>query len=190
MEARLFPEGEIPEYTQPNWYSDRPHAPHLEEGAHRGRLEIAARFINELQPESVVDLGCGDGGLLTLIDPTIPSWGYDLQPSNVQVGIVDRGVNVRLGNILEDELQWGELAICCEVIEHLVDPRSFVRKIAEHSKYIVASSPYTETIDDHYEYHAWCWNIRGYKAMLEENGFKVLRTETWSMFQVHLAEAI
>jgi hypothetical protein len=41
-EWRLFDEGTVPEYTQPEWYVGREHAPHLEQGGHRERLMVAA----------------------------------------------------------------------------------------------------------------------------------------------------
>jgi SAM-dependent methyltransferase len=190
MEARLFEEGTVPEFTTPEFYAGRESAPHIEEDAHRGRLEIAAKFINESGVKTVVDLGCGDGGLLTLLNPEIRAWGYDLQQSNVEASKA-RGVDVRYGDIVDGfpDLELGELAVTTELLEHLVDPHGYVKRLHDAGvKYLVASSPYTETVEEHYEFHAWCWDVAGYQAMLCQNGFFPSRTETWSMFQVHLAE--
>lgn len=181
-EYRLFPEGTIPEYTQPAWYAKRERAPHLEQGAHQGRLHLTAAMIRAAQPATVVDLGAGDGGLLSLIRD-IPSWGYDLQPSNLD-GAWDRGVDVRYGDVVTGNIDWAELAVATEMLEHLVDPHGFVKRIAEHAKWIVASSPWTETDQSFYAYHCWAWDLDGYRALIEQAGFEVVRHEQADMFQV------
>lgn len=187
MEARLFEEGTTPEYATADWYSGREAAPHLEEGAHRGRLELAAEHIRDavakFEVADVVDLGCGDGGLLSLIKGLVPAWGYDLQQSNVDASAA-REVDVRYGDFIATEPEWAELAVATECLEHLVDPHVFVRRVAEHSEAIVASSPFTETAESHYAFHLWAWDMDGYAALLQQGGFEVVRHDTWSMFQV------
>lgn len=199
MEARLFPEGTIPDYTTAAWYEGREVAPHVDQDAHRGRLEIAARFINELSwaneienivPFSLSDLGCGDGGLLTLLDRRIDAWGYDLAPANVEAAKT-RGVDVRYGDVVNDfESLWlGDIVVMTEFLEHVVDPHQYLRQLADKGvRYIIASSPYLETLESHYEFHAWCWDREGYDALLNQAGYEVTRAETWSIFQVVMGE--
>lgn len=195
-EWRLFPEGTVPECTLPSWYETRARAPHLEEGAHRDRLLLAADMVRDAIDRfgirSVVDLGSGDGGLLSLLQPLsfesdTPMWGYDLQRSNVTPAVLERNVDVRLGDVVAGEIEWGELAVCTEMLEHLLDPHEFVRRVGAHSRVIVASSPFTERPGSAYEFHTWCWSIEGYRALIEQAGFHVERHETTSMFQVILA---
>jgi len=183
-EYRLFPEGTIPEHTTPSWYADRERAPHLEQGIHQGRLHLTAQMVRAANPADVVDLGSGDGGLLTLIRD-IPAWGYDLQPSNLD-GARERGVDVRYGDVVDGDIEWAELAVATEMLEHLVDPHDFVRRIAAHAEWIVASSPWTETADSHYEFHCFAWDMDGYRALIEQAGFQVVRHEKADMFQVIL----
>ena len=183
-EWRLWEGDEPPIYSTPEWYAERERAPHLEQyGGQRDRLILAAEWINAVQPESVVDLGAGDGGLLSILDPGIKRWGYDLQPSNIE-GAKERGVDVRLGDFLNDPVDWAELAICTETIEHLVDPHAFVRQV--QSQMLLASSPALETNENHYEFHLWAWDVAGYKALLERGGYKVVKHRTISGFQVIL----
>jgi len=194
-EWQLFESGTIPEYTTTEWYVDRERAPHWEQPEHSGRLEIAARLVGDAIREwditSVVDLGCGDGGLLSSLSemtttrPTL-YWGYDLCPENVQAARFDRKVDTRYRNVITDDIEWGDLAICTEMLEHLLDPHAFVRRVADHSPFIVASSPYTETGESHYEFHTWAWDRDGYRELLEQAGYTVVRHETWSMFQICL----
>lgn len=181
-EWRLFEPGTIPECTTPEWYAGRERAPHLEQAAHRGRLLLTAELVREAAPASVVDLGAGDGGLLSLI-PEIPAWGYDLQQTNL-VGAKERGVDVRYGDVVEGDIDWAQLAVATEMLEHLVDPHGFVRRIAEHANWIVASSPHAETDVNHYEFHVWAWDTAGYRALIEQAGFEVVAHKKDAFFQV------
>lgn len=198
-EWQLFEPGTVPDCTTPTWYEGRERAPHLEEGAHRDRLLLAADMVRDAVDRfgvrSVVDLGSGDGGLLSLLQPysfdtDTPMWGYDLQRSNVNPAVLERNVDVRYGDVVAGEVEWGELAVATEMIEHLVDPVEFVRKIARHARYMVASSPRTETGDSHYEFHCWAWDEPGYREMVERGGFEVVRHEGVGMFQVLLCKSL
>lgn len=195
-EWQLFEPGTIPEFTTSTWYAGRDRPPHIDEEAHRGRLDLAGSFVAQTVNgggiDSVVDLGCGDGGLLSLLaGPTftmafdVSMWGYDL-PHNGSSAAESRGVDVRYADVVHDDIEWGDMAVCTEMLEHLIDPHAFVRRIAEHSAWIVASSPFTETNQSHYGYHTWAWDQAGYYALVEQAGYDVVRHETWSMFQVVL----
>ncbi len=195
-EWQLFEPGTVPEYTTPAWYEGRARAPHLEEGAHRDRLLLAADMVRDAVDRfgvrSVVDLGCGDGGLLSLLQETsferdVPMWGYDLQRSNVNPAVLERNVDVRYGDAVHGQVEWGDLAVCTEFLEHLVTPHDFLSWVYSHSRVLVASSPFTETGQSHYEFHTWAWDVPGYRALIEHAGYEVVRHETTSMFQVILA---
>jgi hypothetical protein len=191
-EDRFFTLGTIPEYCTAEWYLDREIAPHVDQEMHRPRLDAAARLAMSVWSSelTVVDLGSGDVGLLSLLTeiPKSQKWGYDLQPSNV-AGAVDRNQDVRYGNVF-DTIDWADIAIATEMIEHLVGPHQFVNMVSQKSKYLIASSPWTETIDGHYEYHTWAWDVKGYAYMLESNGWKVIHHETPGMFQVALCKSL
>jgi len=188
MEWQLFEPGTVPEWTTPAWYARRDRAPHLEQGAHRARMDTAADLVKAAHAAgnaiTAVDLGAGDGGLLSLLEYSgLITWGYDLQPSNI-AGAAERGVDVRLGDVLTGPVDWGDIAIATEMLEHLVDPHAFVRRVAEHADVLIASSPAWETDECHYEYHAWAWDRAGYRALLERNGFDVVRHADAGGFQV------
>ena len=145
---------------------------------HGGRIVHTADYIRGVvtryNVKTISDMGAGDGGLLSLLASLpIPSWGYDLQPENV-AGAEGRGVNVTLRDVLLEEVEWGDLTLCTEMLEHLVDPHAFVRKVADHSPLIVASSPNGETPQIHYEFHLWGFDMAGYRALIEQGGFDVV----------------
>lgn len=164
-EYRFFDDGTVPYVSTAEFHADRDRAPHLEQPMHRGRLEKVAQCIRQLHPRSIVDLGCGDGGLLSLLRD-IPSYGYDFQPTNIK-GWNDRQVTARaLDFVMEsDKITWGELTVMTEVLEHLADPHTAVALVSRNSKYIVASSPHSETPEHHAEEHAWGWDMEGYQAL-------------------------
>jgi hypothetical protein len=188
-EWRLFDEGTVPEFTQPGWYAERAHAPHLEEG-HRPRLEHAAAFIAQIALtrglRSVVDLGAGDGGLLSLLGPAFTAWGYDLVPENIRAA-KERGVDVRYGDVINSDVEWADIVVCTEMLEHLIDPHGFLRSIPRHVKALVCSSPWDERPGAAYAFHTWAWDLDGYRSLVEQAGFKVQRQRPVDRFQVLLA---
>lgn len=179
----------------PEWYSTRARAPHLEEAGHVWRLHAAADLvfhaIEKFDVKTVSDLGAGDGGLLSLIDlvkvetsAQVDAWGYDLQPTNI-AGAAERGVNVTLGNFLTDEIEYGDLSVVTEVLEHLEDPHGFLRNLP--SDLLVASSPSTETAEHHYEFHVWAWDYSGFESLLTEGGYTTIKHLDETGCQVVLA---
>lgn len=183
-EWKLF-DGTTPRVSTFAFHAHRDRARHLEQIDHRQRLEACARIIRGLTPASVVDLGCGDGGLLSLI-ADIPSWGYDFQPSNTE-GWLERGVTAKLRDVFNslDGVTWGEVAVLTEVLEHLADPRTVVGWVSRNVTWVVASSPKDETGDRHGDCHAWAWDMDGYRALFEPH-FDVTRHESvgWSQLLV------
>lgn len=190
-EWRLFEEGTVPEWTTPEWYAGRETAPHLEQEGHKQRLELTGKMVNEavdMGAKSVCDLGAGDGGLLTLVRPGIARWGFDLQQTNVDAAET-RGVTVSLLDVVGQPWTPADCMVATEFLEHLVDPHGMVRRIAAERtvRFLVASSPYTETDESHYGYHTWAWDETGYRRLLEDHGWWVIRQETAWISQVLLA---
>lgn len=199
---RLF-NGDVPHVSTAEFHRDRERAPHLEQDIHMPRLYLAADLViesatlawnanpqSESVPLLVSDLGCGDGGLLSLLagDMRLRAWGYDFQPSNV-AGWAERGVKAELLDVFgadRERVRFGTTTIVTEVLEHLATPAEAVRWIGQHSTYIVASSPWDEHPGSHDACHAWAFDIDGYRELIEQGGFEVLRHETRGRFQIIL----
>lgn len=196
-EWRLFPEGTIPEYTTPAWYAGRESAPHLEQPGHSERLLTTFGAIvdaHNLGAKNVIDLGSGDGGLLSVTSRELglPCYGYDLQQTNVDAA-VRRGASVSLLDVVatsewEQQVEPNTCLVATEMLEHLVDPHAYVRRLADTGAgWLVASSPYAETPEQHYEFHTWAWDTQGYHDLLANNGWRPLTLRLAWVSQIVLA---
>lgn len=199
MEWKLF-DGATPYVSTFDYHKDRPRAPHLEQSDHRPRLELAAQFVRQCYQEahtlkvdfSVVDLGCGDGGLLQLLNgmelPDFDPQGYDFAPSAAE-GWQERGVNCSSKNVfppppsphpingeLLSDVEDAHVVILTEVLEHLARPHEVLKIIAElpGDRYIVVSSPWNENDRVYADCHAWAWDLEGFASMIESAGFGIL----------------
>ena len=197
-EWRLVEEDAPPEWTTPKWYEEREVAPHLEQEGHKERLEQTAEFVRiavQRGARQVVDLGAGDGGLLSLVSrlPLDAVHGYDLQRSNVD-GASSRRVDVTLRDVVKDtDWEQGIVPETClvatEMLEHLVDPHDFIlRMYRTGARWAVISSPYTENDIAHYEFHTWAWDLLGYRKLAEDAGWKVIDRATVWISQILLLE--
>lgn len=196
-EWKLF-DGDTPYVSTAEFHEHRERAPHLEQGHHQARLYTAAQFVRDAVDAdggtvSVSDLGCGDGGLLSIVQD-IPgvsrAWGYDFAPAN-QAGWEERGVDGRLADVFgvdRKRIELGRLTIMTEVLEHLANPHGILNWVALHSNFLVCSSPYDESAADHDECHAWAWDVDGYRDLVQENGWRILQHQPLDYkFQVILA---
>jgi 2-polyprenyl-3-methyl-5-hydroxy-6-metoxy-1,4-benzoquinol methylase len=202
MEYRRFQPGESTVSTFA-YHEHRDRAPHLEQADHRERLEMARNLVVEYalrygrgpSVTDVVDLGCGDGGLLQLLkryedgDPKIHAIGYDFTPANA-VGRAERGVDGQTMDFIEqweENIELADLYVLTEVLEHLEDPHEMVRRVAERGAALVCSSPWVEHEGSIDASHAWAWDMPGYVEMIENSGLRVVRSERVTWAQVHLA---
>lgn len=200
-EWKLF-EGDVPHVSTFEFHQDRERAPHLDQPGHRPRLERARDLVvqaaeNVLKsaafadgPVTVSDLGCGDGGLLSLLDAYdgIEAWGYDFQPSNA-AGWAERDVTARQADVFgadREHVRVGQIAVVTEVLEHLADPHGVVRWIGEHARFIVASSPWQERPSQHDECHAWAWDLAGYQTLIRQGGYQIEVHDRVGPFQLIL----
>ena len=189
-EYKLF-DGSTPFVSTFEFHEHRERAPHLEQEGHRPRLLMAAEFVSDAigmcrGDPSVSDLGCGDGGLLSIVQQWCPAWGYDFQPSN-QPGWEQRGVQAKAVDVFNDPealVEFGKITVTTEVLEHLANPHDTVRWIHGHTQFLVASSPWVENDIHHDPCHAWAWDQAGYRALIEDGGFTVRRHELVGGFQV------
>jgi 2-polyprenyl-3-methyl-5-hydroxy-6-metoxy-1,4-benzoquinol methylase len=195
MEIRVKPENSI--YTTAEFHISRHRAMHLEQvGGHRNRLLVTGWLAARLTAgwtkcTTLVDIGCGDGGLLQLIKSFYDSvWGYDFQPTNVE-GAIGRKVNVEYCDIIKDFDKMNlnaDVGVLTEVLEHMDNPHEYLKKLINTPiKYLVLSSPINETENNHYEGHVWVWDSEGYFKMIDNAGWFIMKDFYQDGFLVVLA---
>lgn len=130
-----------------------------------------ARLLFGVRPDlgTVTDLGCGDGSLLAMLPRR--AWGYELGAGDVAHAL-SRELDVRQADILADELEYGDLLIASEVLEHLADPVAFLKGLPD--RLLIVSSPSMETGAWHNPIHSWAWDLPGYRELLERSGWRAL----------------
>jgi len=192
MEWRLFDEGTVPYVSTAEFHHDRERAPHLEQGHHRARMELALDCVraaeNWYAEPTLCDLGAGDGGFLTLVTPFVGrAWGYDFCPANI-VGAAERGVDVREADFTATKPELATVVTTLEVLEHVARPHALVQAVWQAGvRVMIASSPVDENDVHHDGCHAWAWDMDGYRALFEQGGWTVVRHETADRYQVVLA---
>lgn len=207
MEARCF-DGDVAHVSTYAFHEHRERAPHLEQDIHQGRLYAAAELVQTAaafalhvrldfdgplgssltRPTWVVDLGCGDGGLLTLLTgDNLIALGYDFAPANV-AGWEERGVGrlTRQRDVVAewDRVAYADVYVLTEVLEHLTDPHGMLRRVRARGAQVVCSSPRFETYESHDACHAWAWDTEGYAALLYNAGFTLEAQRLVGPFQV------
>jgi 2-polyprenyl-3-methyl-5-hydroxy-6-metoxy-1,4-benzoquinol methylase len=194
-EHRLFDPAAPPAWLDSRWWTETPNCNHLDGEtafAHRPRLEAAAksavRCAELAGTQQIVDVGAGDGGLLSLLPEPYRSlsYGYEIITDSVRHAGEVRGVEVRRADVLRDELALGPVVTATEMLEHLDDPHGFVKRLYESpdTRFMVASSPQFETPEVHCDNHAWAWDMAGYEAMFVAAGWNVVENSTVDWYQV------
>lgn len=209
-EHRLFDPADPPPWLDPEWWRDREHCDHLGSptGAHVARLKAAERHARiaalvatpagSNDPAPVCDLGAGDGALLSLLPASLreKSWGYDTIMADVAHARRVRHVEVHFRNVRrgldDDGLALAPVVVLTEVLEHMADPHGFLALLHARPevRFVVASSPYSETPERHEWNHAWAWDCRGYLAMFRAAGFKGVQYNEVEWSQVWTFEAV
>jgi hypothetical protein len=185
MEWRLYPGQEMPPVSTREFHEGRDRAAHLEQEGHRERLMYAAHLVATAAAQieggsvTVSDLGCGDGGLLSVVgqsEHVTDSWGYDFCPANQQ-GWAERGIKATALDVFNgnrSQVALGDVTVMTEVLEHLADPHGVLRWVGMHSSYVVVSSPAMENDIYHDACHAWAWDVPGFRQLVEGAHFEVL----------------
>lgn len=181
-EYRLFDPENPPPWLDSTWWTKTENCNHLDNRVHRARLEAAASIAtvaaSGVHTNTIVDLGAGDGGMLSLLPEPYRSrsYGYEIIEDSVRYANQVRQVDVRKANVLVDELELGKVVVATEMLEHLADPHAFLRKLYNDGRVsvLIASSPHSETDQNHEWNHAWAWDREGYAELISQAGWTVV----------------
>jgi len=166
--------------------------------AHTFLLPTVDRVLDQLQPRTVFDLGCGNGSTSRHLADRFQVCGVDASASGVaQANSAFPHLQLEVGSAYDDlAAKYGrfDAVVSIEVVEHLIDPRLFARRLFDLVKpggAAIVSTPYhgywknlmlavTGTMDRHFTAlwdggHIKFWSVRTLSLLLEEAGFRQLR---------------
>ena len=193
----VFADPQFREIVNRRYESEYDLAAHFGEREARKRVLYQRRLRSLASPASggglLCDVGCGDGQFLALAREQ--GWhgrGVELNPAAAEA-VRRRGFPVHVGRI-EDAaaLEWGgfDLVTAWDSLEHVPDPRAFVRQLVRllrpggtvalstlNRRSLVAAvfrQHWTMVVEDHYTY----WDRSSLHRMLESEGVEVVRSST------------
>ncbi len=185
------------QYKDYNYFDDE--ATH----AHSYIMQPLMQMLNNIKPQNILDLGCGNGALVNyLLSKNYEAYGTDASDAGIAIAQRKYPDRFALQNLDHEDLpqQFQNLKfntiISTEVIEHLYDPRGFidfctrVLKKADGERHIILSTPYhgylknlVLAIVGKWDQHAnplWdgghikLWSKATLSTLLEEKGFEVI----------------
>lgn len=101
------------------------------------RLNTILKILNKLPPGKIIDIGCMDDYLLKRLSDKFDYYGIDESPFCSNPRIEKR----RLESLRKNKKY--DTVLCAEVLEHLDDPVSAIKKLKSLSKrFVLVSVPY------------------------------------------------
>lgn len=119
-----------------------------------GFINAVTEFYNQISPDTVLEVGCGEGKLIHLLVEQAAKQpkkavGCDLSIDDIAPGL-NPAIQFQTSSIYQlpfDDNQF-ELVICCEVLEHIDNPQAGLSELARVAKRAVLISTPREPL--------WC----------------------------------
>jgi len=101
---------------------------------------------NSLNPKSVVDVGCGAGGVLAKLHDSLPNVYYSgfeiaLDVCGFWVKHSSRKINFSIANFLEEDTVYFDVLLLLDVFEHIPNPFEFLSALQGRAKYYIFHIP-------------------------------------------------
>jgi SAM-dependent methyltransferase len=133
-------------YTEGGYYRSNPD---WHQGGSRFKADLVLAFIKKFQLPTrlVVEVGCGAGEILVELIKSLPLTsvvrGYDISPQ--AIGIAAKKAGSQLSFYLEDyttiEVEKANLVLVLDVVEHIDDVYSFLRRLREKGENFIFHIP-------------------------------------------------
>jgi len=107
---------------------------------------------NKIFPNSILEVGCGAGEILVQLqkqlDKNITYIGYEISPQAYQFckSKENKKLKFRLKDITKEENHYSDLLLIIDVLEHVENYISFLKKIKPQSKYKIFHIPLEMTV--------------------------------------------
>lgn len=161
------------------------------------RLEVASSYITKINPNKVLDLGCGDGTFIKKIKkkfPEIEVCGVDPNPNVIILNNIFKEKIFRRGNIFSLSLHKNnfDVIVCLDVLEHIKDlfkGIEYIKGFIKKNGYLIISEPTenffykslrflhkgTYSQEKGPEAGPHYWNAKEVDKIIRLNGFKRLQ---------------
>lgn len=146
MARDVFKSGEKNIYTDGTYLEKNPEW-HVDESPFKVDQILRMLAKHDLHPQTIADAGCGAGEVLRLLqqrmDGTCVFSGYDISPQAIELSRSRANEKLRFiqGEIGSDEQAYFDLILVQDVIEHVEDYFSFLRRIHPKSRLKILHIP-------------------------------------------------
>jgi 2-polyprenyl-3-methyl-5-hydroxy-6-metoxy-1,4-benzoquinol methylase len=162
--------------------------------SHAYLLPTLDAALAKLAPNSVFDIGCGNGAVANHLADRYTVVGIDASKSGIaQANTAFPELRLEIGSAYDDLVErYGQFdaVVSLEVVEHLLDPKLFVRQMFDLVRPgggVIISTPYhgylknlvlalTGKMDEHFTAlwdggHIKFWSVKTLTTLLKEAGF-------------------
>lgn len=116
------------------------------------KKEFIKKTLSKLPIGNLVDLGCGDGGILDILTDGIQYTGIDISPTQLEYAkkrakkLGKKNTQFYMGDILNLEVNDSSFdsAIVCDVVEHVLSTEKLfneIKRVVKKNGYIIISIP-------------------------------------------------
>lgn len=117
-----------------------------------GKKRVIKQMLSRLPYKTVLDVGCGDGGLLETIRPQAHYTGVDISPTQLtafrKLLRATKKNSVRLVQADVTKLPFADnsfdVAFACDVLEHVLEPEKVlteIDRVVKDNGYVIFSIP-------------------------------------------------
>ena len=166
-----------------DYYSEKGRPTPVKEWEPRYRWTVE-RFLGDCRGKRVLEVGCGAGGLLTVVaEGGAEVRGVDVAESGIaacqEAAIAAVRLDVSTENLPFDN-EYFDFVICLETLEHLTNPYHAldeIRRVLRAEGHFVCSVPNPRT--GHAFIYPGLFEYANFSRFLSQSGFQILRVEPW-----------
>lgn len=147
---------------------------------------IGMAFRNYDNNRLILEIGCGTGYQMPILEKYGKAEGLDINPNAVEVAIKN-GLNVKIGDVENSDIGKEFEAICLfDVLEHIKNDNDVVKKVYSCLKsngFLFITVPaYNFMFSEHDRAmaHFRRYNKKELLVMLKNNGFEIIKSGYWN----------
>lgn len=146
MALTLEPAPAEQRYTDGEYFEHNP-TWHVEDSPWKAENILRMMARNGLEPASVCEVGCGAGEILVRLQDRLPGrcrfWGYDISPQGYELALprANERLTFRQADLFAEPAAAFDLLLVIDLLEHLEDYYSFLRKLKRHGRQFIFHLP-------------------------------------------------